>query len=68
MSEYDHIPGLQEQLKREVRSLPTIEIDPSIKDLDDIEPLLSLETDEIMSLFQLHNYNPHSPLKFKVAV
>ncbi len=68
MAEYDHIPGLQTQLTRETRALPTLEIDPAITSLDDIEPLLSLETDEIMEKFQLHNYNPHPALQFKVAV
>ena len=68
MAEYDHIPGLQTQLTRETRALPTLEIDPAITSLDDIEPLLSLETGEIMAKFQLHNYNPHPALQFKVAV
>ncbi|MBX2868525.1 MAG: thymidylate synthase [Acidiferrobacterales bacterium] len=68
MSEYDHIPGLHTQLTREPRKLPTLEIDPSITSLDDIEPLLSLETDEIMAKFILHDYNPHPALQFKVAV
>ena len=68
MAEYDHLPGLREQLTRETRPLPTLEIDPSIRDLDDIEPLLSLDTDEIMSKFVLHNYDPHPALTFKVAV
>lgn len=68
MAEYDHIPGLQTQLVRDTRSLPTLEIDPSIKSLDDIEPLLALETDEIMDKFRLHDYNPHPAINFKVAV
>jgi thymidylate synthase len=68
MSEYDHIPGLKEQLKRNPGPLPSLEIDPSIKTLDDIEPLLSLETEEIMSKFTLSNYEPHPPITFKVAV
>jgi len=68
MSEYDHIPGLKEQIKRVPRPLPTLEIDPSIRSLDDIEPLLSLSTEEIMSKFTLHNYTPHPAIQFKVAV
>ncbi len=68
MAEYDHVPGLREQLTRSPRKLPTLAIDPSITSLDDIEPLLSLDTDEIMSKFVLQGYNPYSPLKFKVAV
>ena len=68
MSEYDHVPGLKKQLQREVRPLPTLEIDSSIQSLDDIEPLLALETDDIMSRFRLTGYNPHPPITFKVAV
>ena len=68
MAEYDHVPGLRQQLERAPRSLPTIEIDPSIRSLEDIESLLSLDTDEIMDKFQLRNYNPHPAITFKVAV
>lgn len=68
MQEYDHIPGLKTQLEREPRPLPSLEIDASIRELEDIEPLLSLETDEIMDKFTLHNYNPHPAINFKVAV
>jgi thymidylate synthase len=68
MAEYDHIPGLELQLERETRSLPRLEIDPSIRSLEDIEPLLDLETDDIMDKFRLHDYNPHPAINFKVAV
>ncbi|MEM7196293.1 MAG: thymidylate synthase [Pseudomonadota bacterium] len=68
MSEYDHVPGLREQIDREPRPLPSLTIDESIQELDDIEPLLSLETEEIMSKFSLSNYDPHPAINFKVAV
>ena len=68
MAQYDHIPGLEQQLKRELRPLPRLEIDASIQSLEDIQSLLSLSTDEIMDKFQLHNYNPHPAINFKVAV
>ena len=68
MAEYDHIPGLLDQLNREPRPLPKLEISPDIKSLDDIEPLLSLETEEIMSKFNLIGYDPHPAINFKVAV
>ena len=68
MAEYDHVAGLKQQLKREPRPLPTLEISSEIKSLDDIEQLLSLDTDEIMSKFILHNYHPHPAINFKVAV
>ena len=67
-AEYDHIPGLKQQLERTPRSLPSLDIDSSIKSLADIEPLLSLDTDEIMDKFRLHNYDPHPAITFKVAV
>lgn len=68
MAEYDHVPGLQQQLQREPRALPKLTIDPSITHLDDIGPLLSAGTDELMSLFKLDGYTPHPAIKFKVAV
>ena len=68
MGEYDHVPGLEEQLRREPRPLPTLRIDPSIRSLEDIEPLLSLETNEIMKRFTLEGYAPHPAISFKVAV
>ena len=68
MTEYDHIPGLKQQLKRKPRRLPAFEIDPTIRALEDIAPLLSLSTDEIMDKFKLHDYNPHPAINFKVAV
>lgn len=68
MAEYDHIPGLKKQLLRKPRSLPKLHIDPSIRSLSDIEPLLELETEEIMSKFVLEGYDPHPAIHFKVAV
>ena len=68
MAEYDHIPGLREQLAREPRSLPRLTIDPSITSLDDMLPLLEMETDEIMAKFVLEGYDPHPAINFKVAV
>jgi len=68
MAEYDHVPGLQEQLTREPCALPRLTIDPSIKSLGDIRALLDADTDEIMSKFPLEGYDPHPFIKFKVAV
>jgi thymidylate synthase len=69
-AEYDHIPGLKEQIARKPRPLPRLRIDPSIKDLSDVEALLdpSVTTEDIMRLFVLEGYDPHPALKFKVAV
>lgn len=70
MAEYDHIPGLQEQIAREPKELPQLFIDSSIKELSDIEALISSEasTQDILDKLFLDNYNPHPTIKFKVAV
>jgi len=68
MAEYDHRPGLQEQLKREPRKPPQLEIHPGIRTLDDVLALLDAGTEEILSCFPIKDYDPHPPIKFKVAV
>jgi len=69
MAEYDHVPGLREQLTREPCPLPRLHIHPSIQKLEDISWLLKLDdTDEVMRHFELEAYDPHPAIKFKVAV
>ena len=68
MEEYDHIPGLIEQTKRNIKSLPELKIDADIKSLDDVMDLLDKDTETIMSKFELKNYNPEPFIPFKVAV
>jgi thymidylate synthase len=68
MAEYDHVPGLKLQLERAPRSLPRLTIDPAIRSLDDIKPLLSASTEEVMRHFVLTGYQPHPAISFKVAV
>tara|TARA_Y100001934_G_scaffold108614_1_gene133206 strand:- start:598 stop:1476 length:879 start_codon:yes stop_codon:yes gene_type:complete len=68
MAEYDHIPGLHEQLDREPRALPRLEISPEIQHLDDVTTLLEADTESLLQTFRLHNYHPHPALTFKVAV
>lgn len=68
MVEYDHVPGLREQLTRAPRALPRLTIDPAITSLDDVPRLLTLSTDELMRLFPLVGYDPHPAINFKVAV
>lgn len=69
-AEFDHVPGLQIQAQRDLRPLPTLTIDPSIKELEDIEALMAPEvtTEQILEKFKLSGYDPHPGLKFKVAV
>ena len=70
MSEFDHVPGLVEQLTREPRALPQLKISDKIKSLEDIEDLIRSDasTEEILDIFKLVDYNPHPAIKFKVAV
>jgi thymidylate synthase len=68
MAEYDHVPGLQRQLDREPRALPRLTIDPAIRTLEDVKPLLEADTSSVMNRFVLTGYDPHPAIPFKVAV
>jgi thymidylate synthase len=68
MAEYDHVPGLELQLTRAPRPLPRLTIDPGLRSLSDIKPLLEASTEEVMSRFVLTGYDPHPAINFKVAV
>ena len=68
MPEYDHVPGLRLQLERQPRVLPKLRIDPSIRSLEDLRPLLEADTETVMKHFVLSGYDPHPPIAFKVAV
>jgi|CZKU01.1.fsa_nt_gi thymidylate synthase len=68
MAEYDHVPGLQAQLERAPRKLPRLTIDPAIRSLDDLRPLLDADTPAVMKHFTLSGYEPHPAIPFKVAV
>jgi thymidylate synthase len=68
MAEYDHVPGLRQQLERSPRSLPKLTIDPAIRSLEDLKPLLEADTETVMKHFVLTGYDPHPPIPFKVAV
>ncbi len=68
MAEYDHVPGLREQLSRSPRKLPRLRISPDVRSLADIEALLQEDTATVMSHFELEGYDPYPAIKFKVAV
>jgi len=68
MAEYDHVPGLREQLSRSPRKLPRLHISPDVRSLADIEALLQEDTDTVMSHFELEGYDPYPAIRFKVAV
>lgn len=67
-ADYDHVPMLREQLRRETRPLPLLTIDPSIRELSDVKAVMQRPTEEILHLFALSNYDPHPAIGFKVAV
>lgn len=68
MAEFDHVPGLKAQIERTPRPLPRLSIDPAIRSLDDLKPLLEADTDTVMKHFVLTGYSPHPAIGFKVAV
>lgn len=55
-AEYDHVPGLLQQLERAPRKLPTLRIAP--------KPVDELRFED----FELVGYDPHPKIDFKVAV
>jgi thymidylate synthase len=54
----NHFDQAKEQLSRDTRSLPKMKINPKVKDINDFE----------YEDFNLENYDPHPPIKAKVAV
>jgi thymidylate synthase len=68
--EWDHVPGLQEQLRRQPGALPRLIIDPNIKELSDIEALMKpdVSTEQVLDAFKLEGYDPAPAIPFKVAV
>lgn len=70
-NEYDHIPGLLEQVRR-VESTPYfsvgMSIDREINSLEDVEACTSLKWEQIKDLFHLYHYNPSPRIDFKVTV
>ena len=54
----NHIEQAKEQLSRELRPLPTMKLNPEIKDLNDFK----------FEDFELENYHPHPHIKAAVSV
>jgi len=54
----DHLEQVNLQLTRDCRMLPTMKMNPEIKDINDFK----------FSDFELENYNPHPLIKGKVSV
>lgn len=53
-----HIEQAKEQLSREPMALPSVKLDPSIKEINDFKP----------ELVTLENYNAHPPIKAELAL
>ena len=54
----NHIEQAKEQLSRELRPLPTMKLNPEIKDLNNFK----------FEDFELENYHPHPHIKAAVSV
>ncbi len=54
----NHVEQVKEQLSREPRPLPTMKMNPNVKDI------FSFKYED----FELLNYNPHPPIKAPIAV
>ena len=54
----NHIEQVKEQLSREPLELPTLKINPTIKNIDDFK----------MSDFELINYSSHDAIKAEMAI
>ena len=54
----DHFKQIEEQLSREPRTLPTMKINPNVKDIDAF----------VFEDFTLENYDPYPEIKGKVSV
>lgn len=55
---FNHLEGAREQLRREPRELPQMELNPAVTSLFDFT----------FEDFKLKNYNPHEHIKFDIAV
>jgi thymidylate synthase len=54
----NHLKQIEEQMKREPRELPTLWLNPEVKNIDDFT----------FEDIRFDNYNPHPPIKGKVSV
>jgi len=54
----NHFSQVKEQLKRTPRPFPKVEIDPSVKSIDDFK----------FEHFKLVGYDPHPPIKGEITV
>lgn len=65
----NHIDGLTQQIVREPRKLPELEIDESVRCLDDVEEIIrEATTEQILETFKIVGYDPHPAIQYEVAV
>ena len=67
-AEWDHVPGLTEQVLREPKPLPRLAISDGIKTIRDVEHMMKWSTPDLLNSFKLTGYDPHPAIFFKVAV
>ncbi len=65
---HDHFEAVKEQLAREPFPLPTLWLNPDIKNLDDLKTSRFKDADDIYSVVKLENYQHHPPIKAPMAV
>lgn len=68
MADRDQVPGLERQLARTPRPLPTLHLSKRVRSFAGLLSLLDEDTDEILSHFRLEGYDPHPAIRFAVAV
>ena len=61
----NHIPAIEEQLKRKSTDLPELFIDSSFNLLNGLDFRFSIDT---VNLFRLEGYNPHPTIKMEMAI
>ncbi len=64
----DHFSAVKIQLKRKPKKLPTLWLNPKIKNLSDIDIKKINGPDDIYRFVKLENYNPEEAIKAKMAV
>lgn len=65
---HDHFDAVKEQLERIPGKLPTLWLNPAIKDLSDLDTKKLSEPNDIYNIVKLVDYHPQKTIKAKMAV